>query len=346
MSEPRRTHVILDGLHDTRHARELSARWSDAGFDNSVDAAAQSASLARHDGGEMSEADVDRAAAVARCYGVELRDRAGTTFVSANDAAALRQRLAYEFKSRFATALVFGLPALGLHYAGCWLTGGSDHPRDLLYPWLFELLLVGWACIAAGWPILWNGALAARHLRATADLLTTVIVLAALLPTAAGLVWLVTTGETWLSVSRGHGPLTHAALAAVAISTLQRWWYFAHADRVAGRATLMIPRPGRLVALWLMVSAAVTAWQGREPGLAFALVLPPLLALGAIHRQSPGWSMALPVVSFGVLLLIGPEALQLPVRGVMIEIAAGFGVLMSCVFAMGWRAWPERVGGA
>ncbi len=341
MPQHARTHLIIDGLYDPQLAGELSRRWAKAGFDNAVDVASQSAWLAPHEGPHTaSEADVERAAAIVRCFRVELRDRVGTSFIAANDATALRQRMAYEFKSRLATAVVFGLPALALHYAGPWLAGGGREARDLLYPWLFELLLVGWACVAAGWPILWNGALAAMHLRATADLLTTLIVLASLLPAAAGLAWLIATGDTWLGASRADGTLAHAALAAIVISTLQRWQFYCNADRLSGRSQLMVPRPGRLVVLWLVLSAAVTSWHGRELGLAVALLLPPLISLGAIHRQSPGWSMVLPVFAFAVLMLLAPRALQLPVRGVAVEIAAGFALMMTVVFALGWRSWP------
>ena len=54
---------------------------------------------------QLGEADVDRAAAIARRFGIEVRDRVGTTFKADNDLAALHGHMAYEYKSRLATRL-------------------------------------------------------------------------------------------------------------------------------------------------------------------------------------------------------------------------------------------------
>lgn len=330
------THLILDGLQDLDHAAALSRRWMNAGYANTVDPAGQGATLARRDGGPLTEADVARAAGVARGFGVELRDRLGTSWTPVDDPAQFRGRMAYEYKSRFATAVVFGLPALALRELGPWLAGGAQGPRDLLYPWLFEMLLVGWACLAAGWPILWNAGLAALHLRATPDLLTGLIVLAAWCPSAVGTLWLIS-GDTWLAQ-----PRFDAALWAVLLATLQRWLAYRFADRLAGRAMLMVGRLSRLVAFWLVLASVAAIWQGWTVGLATALLLPPMIGVGAIHPLTPGLSMTLPVLGFAGLLLLGPAALQLPVGDRIILIAAGFGLIMTAVFALGWRAWPPR----
>lgn len=337
-----RTHVMLDGLHVTGHARQLSQRWAARGLVNAVDPAGQAAWLAREDGQALTEAQVDDAAAVARTFGVELRDRVGSAFVPANDLDALRDRLAYEFKSRFATALVFGLPALGLHYGAGLLTTTSDGPRAMLYPWAFEWLLVGWACLAAGWPMLWNGLLAAVHLRATSDLLLTLIVAATLLPGLAGIAAIIVTGDTWLGIGPADGPMLHVPLCAVMLSCLQRWRFHRAARALAGRGDWMPPAVNRMAGLWVALSVVAWAWQGREMGLAIALLWPPLVALGAINPWSPGASMLLPVLGFASVLLVGPEALQLPVRGVAVEIAAGFGLMMTGVFVAGWGALSRK----
>lgn len=337
-----RTHVILDGLQDPGLGRKLSAAWVKAGFVNAVDVTGQCAWLepdAKSGLSELKEEHIDGAAAIARGFGVELRDRVGSTYRPDNDLASLRKQMAYEYKSRFATALVFGLPAIALHYAAPVLSGGGDDPRAMVYPWIFELILVGWACLAAGWPILWQGALAAIHLRMTADLLTTLIVLASFLPSALGLFSM----GLWERprVIGAHGPLFFAAMFAILIATLQRWLAHRAAARLGGRVTLVPVGFDRLVALWIAASIVVMVVLGWRWGIAVAMVFPPLLGLGAVNRWSPGWSLALPVLAFAGLMLASERAIHIDVSPVAIEVAAGFGWMMSIVFALGWRTWHE-----
>jgi hypothetical protein len=334
-----RTHVILDGLQDPHLGRDLSVRWAAAGFDNAVDVAGQCAWLAARDGGDgaaIDETQIRHAAAIARAYGLEIRDRAGQSFEPENDLDALRGRMVYEYKSRLATALMFGLPALALHYLGPTLAGGRGGAVDMIYPWLFELLLVGWVCLAAGWPILWQAALAAVHLRATADLLTASIIAVAFTWSAIGVVSLLWATDPWFTTEPGQGPMFYAADLAVILAVSQRWLAHRAAVRIRGRAMLMIPRFSRVVGLWLCASIVVTSTGGWESGLAVALIFPPMIGLGAINRMSPGVTMLLPVCAFALVLLIGPGAMSLPVEGVRVEIAAGFALTMTLVFATGW----------
>ncbi|MEE9212700.1 MAG: hypothetical protein V3U29_08610 [Phycisphaeraceae bacterium] len=336
-----RTHVILDGLQDPLVGRALSARWASAAFHNAVDVAGQCAWLApKSDSDALNETDMDRAAGIARAFGLELRDRVGNTFVADNDLATLRDKLVHEYKSRFATALVFGLPALALHYLGPLLAGHPTEPRGMFYPWLFELLLVGWACIAAGWPILWQGGLALVRLRVTGDLLTSVIVIAAFVPSAVGVVSMLGAAEPWMSAD---GPACHAAILAIIIAVLQRWMVHRAADRLSGRAMLMLRRFGRLVRGWILASVIVGLLAGWHWGLAVALLLPPMMSLGAINALTPGWSAVLPVMAFAGLFLLAPGALHILIDGVQIETAAVFALMMTLVFAWCWRRFePMR----
>lgn len=343
-----RTHVILDGLQDPLDGQALSVLWTQAGFRNAVDVAGQAAWLEPAGdvaGAAMTTFQADRVVAIGRRYGLQIRDRTGNTFHPDNNLGALRQRIVHEYKSRFATALVFGLPAWALHHAGPILAGGVDPSRGtrpMLYPWLIELLLVGWVCLAAGWPILWQGVLSLVHLRATTDLLTGLIVAVAFVPSAVGVFSMVVVESPWFASSGpGAGPAFHAAFVAVTLAVLQRWLSHRAAQRLRGRADLMLRRVGRLVCVWLVVWVSVSFLFGWRWGLTYGLLMPPSISLGAINALSPGWSIVLPVFAFAGLIVIGPDATGLSLEGMQIETAFGFGLIMTAAFAWGWRQMGE-----
>ncbi|MAE65250.1 MAG: hypothetical protein CMJ18_13345 [Phycisphaeraceae bacterium] len=332
--EPLRTHVILDGLQDPALARSLSARWSEQGYANAVDLAGQHGWL-QLPPDDAAESAMDEARHAARGFGVELHDRAGATFRPDNDLGALRRRLAYEYKSRLATALVFGLPAVALHYGAPFLVGSDGGRAATIFPRLIGLLLVGWACVAAGWPVLWQGLLSVAHLRASADLLTTTIILVSWSSSLAEVVASLFGAEPL----GGDGPAPSAlgANVAVTLAMLQRWLAHRFADRLSGRAMLMIPGFSRIVGAWIVITLGLCALVGLDAGIAVGLVFPPLIGLGAINRTCPGSSAALPVFAFALLLMIGPRAMDLPVEAVRLEIATGFALIMTAVMALGWR---------
>ena len=341
-----RTHVIIDGLSDPLLAQQLGAAWARAGFDNAVDISAQTAWLAPAAAGKadvLTEADVDRAAGIARAFGIELRDRVGKTFKADNDPAALRAQVAKEYKARLAVTVMFGLPAIVLHYLAPALVGGVPDARGMLQPWLIEMLLVGWLCIAAAWPVLWQGALALRNLRATPDLLVSVLIAAVYLPCAIGVVLLPFRGEVWFGTPQaGGGPAFHAVAMLIALVSFSRWMMLRNADRLSGRADWMLPRISRFVFAWIVFAAVVAFTQGWIAGVMIGMLMPVALSHGGINRLSPGWSIALPVIAFAVFVLMAPDAIGLKVRGSEVEIAAGFHLLMTCVFVASWRALPRR----
>lgn len=374
--QSQRTHVIIDGLQDPVLARDLSARWMAAGFRNAVDIAGQCAWLERdadvdkdanvegneHDesiGDEknnenaaivdrpLNEEDVARAGGIARAFGVEIRDRAGKSFVAANQLPALREQMIYEYRTRFAQSLVFGLPAVILHYIGPVLAvGGGESASNMLYPWMIEMVLVGWALWAGGLPILWQGVMSALHLRTTADLLTTAIVFAAFIPSLIGVVSVIFGHEPWFNSGQGStsqaGPTFHVAMLAIMLALFQRWRMFKHAHRLTGRASLMMPRFNRLCAAWIVamfVAMFVFEWR---TALGVGLLMPALLSAGGINKLSPGWSMALPVLAFVPLFLFGDRFTNTQMDGIRIEVAVGFQLLMAVVFAISWSKWPTR----
>jgi len=343
----RATFVILDGLQDPSHARDLSARWARAGFENEVDISGQSAAIAGP--AEITVEDVQRAAAIARAFGVELRDRAGESFKPDNDLALLRDRMKLEYRGRFAQSLVFGLPALVVHYLESILaSGGGQSASSLAFPWFLQMVLVGWAIWVAALPILWQGVWSLIHLRPTADLLTTFIISLAFVPSAYGVMSLLFTGDPWFGVAvpavRGHGftqggPAFHLAIMAVMLATCQRWRMYACIESLAGRANYMMSRFALLCAIWSLVMFVLLFVQGWYAAICFGLLLPPLLSSGGINRVSPGWSMALPVLAFAPVFVLGSRVLPMATHAetMKFEIASGFGGLMVVVMMMGWR---------
>ena len=340
-----RTNVILDGLQDLEMGQSLSSRWARMGISNGVDVAGQCAWLSplgeqsQAKQASLSEQDIRRAASVARVFGLEIRDRHGRTFIPGNDLDAMRQRMIYEYKSRLATALVFGLPALALHYGGHALAGEGGDARSMMLPWLFELILVGWVCISAGWPILWQGMLSAIHLRASGDLMISALVLTAFVPSAVGVLAMPFVEDPWFVPRPGEGPMFYAAGIIIVLAVLQRWLFYRQVEHVAGRAVFMIRRFSRLIVAWLVLAGINLALVGWESAAALGMLLPSLLGLGAINRLSPGVRMVLPVAAFAVVMWIGPAALAVDVQGLRIEIAAGFALMMVFVMNLGWKAW-------
>ncbi len=337
-----RIHLVLDGLHDPSHAHELSRRWTESGYDNVVDLAGQSGWIApgAETASPLTEADVGRAASIARGLAVSLHDRTGRTFRSDADLRELRHHVTREYRRRSALAFMFGLPAVALHYAAPTLAG-SHAARDLAVPWLLELLLVGWACFAAGWPILWQGALGLVHRRPSGDVVTAVVVLLSFVPSAIAVVGMTFGVEPWFATDGIGGPLFHATALTLWIALTQRWMLHRCANRLSGRATWALRGFRHLAVAWLAGVLLLAATVGWEWSVAFGMLLPPSLSLGAINRRCPGWSASLPLFAFAPFLLLAPQSLSLNVTGIQVEIAAGFSLIMTLTFVVGWRGVAE-----
>ena len=334
-----RTHVILDGLQDPLAGQQLSARWASVGFNNAVDVAGQCGWLApMEDESKFDEGQMNRAAGIARAFGLEIRDRIGTNFQSDNDLNALRVRMVYEYRSRFATAIMFGLPALALHYIGPTLTGDPTNLRKMFYPWMIECLLVGWLCIAAGWPILWQGGLSLFHLRPTADLLTSAIVMVSFVPSTIGIFSALFFDQPWFIVDT---PIFYATNFTIILAVLQRWLLHRVAGQLSGQAMLMLSRFGRLIVAWIIVATIAGIAVGWRTGLAFALLLPPLASLAAINPWNPLWASILPTLAFAGIVLMDPLIADFSLAGVRIEVVSGVVIMQTVVMALGWRYLPR-----
>ena len=106
---------------------------------------------------------------------------------------------------------------------------------------------------------------------------------------------------------------------------------------LSGRSYFMFPRLDQLILFWLILVVAVTVLGSWWQGMAFGLLLPPLISAGAINSTRTGRSVVLPVFGFAVLFLIGPTALNISLEGVEIETAGGFCLVMTLYFFAGWR---------
>ncbi len=351
----KKTAVVLDGLQDPTLARRLSAAWHAAGAANAVDPAGQAAWLwsggaDAADASEQSglgEGAMDRAASIARRFGLELRDRVGARFDPDVKLAALRTRVAWEYKSRLATALVFGLPALALHYLGPMLAGsagqgGAGSSGGMALPWLIEAMLAGWMCLAAGWPFLWQGALSLRHGRLTADLLTAVLIGGCFIASAIGVLGMAVGVRPWFVDVHGSGaPLFDVTVWAVLAGCAQRWATHAHADRTAGRGNLMLAGHRWLIGVWIAGAVLVATGGDVRGAAALVLALPVVMSSGAVNPLSPGW-LSLPAVAVFAGLVSG-AGVTLPAgaMAVRVEAAGLFSLLMTLVFVWCWRQFPS-----
>ncbi len=344
-----RVHLILDGLQDPRHARELSARWSAAGLDNAVDPTGQCGwiSLGNRAPGEpargLTPEELERAMAIARAFGIEPRDLVMEAVEDGEAPAALRERVLTEYRRALGQALAFGLPLLVLHAMAPILASG-DRAAGLVYPWLIEAALGTWVLRVTAWSLIWQGALALLHLRMTADLYFLTVALVAWGGSMLGMGALVAGGEPWFGDS---GPLFHAAGAAACLAALQR--YLAHrlAPRLRGRAHLLIPVCSTALSAWLGFAAGVAWLWGLRDGVAFALLLPPLCSLACVSARTPGAAAMLPVPAFAALLFLGDgwmASMGLKLEGSRVAAAMAFATLMTIAMGLGWRAWPRRGG--
>jgi len=309
---------MLDGLGDPGAARDLTR-----------DLHAQLGLVARADPAGMwleiesespiDEAMSDRVAEVARRFALEPRDRISSSFVSSVTAEQLRDRLGYEWTSRWATGLVFLLPALALHYLTPMLAQGGR-----LIPGMLEAALVIWSLIAASWPIAWQGLLAAQHRRFTPDLFTLTALLVSLL---VGLVQVVMASENALHIT---------AYLIIAVTT-QRMIIWRRARRLQGCAHLM-PPSAPLLAVVLAAGLGVACFDFAG-GLSMLLAMPAMIGLLSINRLVHPYGAMIPAVLMSVLLGAAPLVLPDEYLAGRVEAAFAFNMLFTLLYgvALGTR---------
>jgi len=305
----------LDGLGSPAVAGRLSGRVHDeTGLATRCDPAALRLDVETPDGRPLTEDDADSVIAVARPCGLEPRDRVGTSFVAGLEPERLRQRIAHEWSSRFATGLVFLLPALVLHALLPRLTGGG--PRYV--PFGIEALLVGWSAIAAAWPVLYQMLLAIVFRRVTPDL-------------HAGLPIVIAFVVGIIDTVR-HAPETAFDIAAWCILAVgwQRTVIWRTLPRRAGHAHLMAPSEP-LLAASLVVALLVAPFDGRAAA-AMILAVPSGLACLSVNRLSPGLAATLPSIGFAGLLLLSPLVMPEAWTAHRLEAAFAFNVLVTTVY--------------
>ncbi len=309
---------MLDGLGDPRVARDLTrdvhtqlglvARADPAGMWLEIESEAP-----------IDEAMSDRVAEIARRHALEPRDRLSSSFVSSVTAQQLRGRLAYEWTSRWATGLVFLLPAIVLHYLTPMLAQGGR-----LIPGMLEAALVIWSLIAACWPIVWQGLLAVRHRRFTPDLFTLTALLTSLI---AGLVQVVAANENVL----------HIAAYLIIVATTQRMILWRRAGRLQGGAHLM-PPSSPLLALVLFAGLIVGCFDFRG-GMAMLLAAPAMIGPLSINRLVHPFGAIMPALLMCALLGAAPLFLTENQLVGRVEAAFAFNVLLTLAYgsALGVR---------
>lgn len=325
-------------MQDPLLGQDLSARWADAGLLNRIDVAGQSAELWRADDESINEENIQLAAGIARAYGVEIRDRIGINFQPDNDLDELQKRIAGEYRQCFAQAIMFGLPALVVHYLAPILSGGptDDGSYKMIYPWLIEMVLVGWLLRVSAWSILWQAAMSLIHVRATGDLFTGFVIIATFVASAIGVIMSPFIDNSFVALD---GTLFHVAVVTTIIVTAQRCAAHGLARQLGGHSQMMLRNYGRLIRIWLI--ACLLAWLLKDYrwALGFALLLPPMMSFGAIAPRG-GASAILPIFGFAVFLLIAEKPalkFDVDVNAVVIEIAFAFSVMMTLVFIAGWK---------
>ncbi|MBL1218235.1 MAG: hypothetical protein D8M59_12160 [Planctomycetes bacterium] len=247
------------------------------------------------------ESQSNTVAALAARFGLCPRDRIGASFVPSVTGDQLVKRVQHEWASRFATGLVFLLPALGMHYLTPLLTTG---PRYV--PHGIEAALVGWSILAATWPAVFQGLLSLRHRVITPDLMALIAIV-----TSFGFgLWQTATGaeQTTLHV-------TAYAILAVSLQRLVLWRRVHASDGLAHRLA-----PTRRLLAFILLLAAVTAYFDFNGAYSVMLAVPVLIGPLTITRpwHPATWLISLTLFACFVAaspLLLSPDLLAMRLEG-------------------------------
>jgi len=235
----------------------------------------------------IDEAFADKVVEAARHWGIEPRDRVGSSFVSTISADVLRKRLESEWRSRLATGLVFLLPAMLIHYLKPILAGATNYVPNGI-----EAVLVGWVIVASGWPILYQMMVSVFSFRMTPDLFQGTLILVSFF---AGV---------WATVTDQAETTFHITAFAVLSMALQRMVVWRNAARSAGQGHLMLPFSSVLMVLFVG-SIIVMCLFDFAGGLSMMLAVPAMLGLLAINRLAHPVTWVVPVILFVALVEVG-----------------------------------------
>lgn len=280
---------MLDGIGDPIVAQSITRDIrADLGMRSRSDPAAMTLEIESEE--PITERDADAVIEIARRYGLEPRDRVGSSFVAGIGVGQLRERVAHEWSSRFATALVFLAPALALSYLAPYLTMES-----LIIPRGIEAILVGWSMIAVGWPVLYQAILSMRTLRMTPDLFATLLIVPAF---AVGI------GMIFVDPERARFHITAYALLAMSFQRAAVW---RRGPKCAGRAERMAPSATPLLLIALL--AAATLPFDPVGAASILLVTPAMIAALSINRlpSMSGAFVYLPLLGLIGAMLLAPR---------------------------------------
>lgn len=277
---------MLDGIGDPATARgltkalhehhEMTARSDPAGMWLEIESDEA-----------VTENTADEVVEVARTWGIEPRDRVSGSFIATATAEQLRDRLKHEWLSRWATSLVFLLPAIVLHVLTPALAQGTRY-----IPHGIEATLVGWTIVAAAWPIVYQGLLGIVSFRMTPDLFSTAIIV----PTFMFGLWQTVTG--W------DDTVFHVTAYAIIATTWQRAVVWRRVEARAEHAHLMLPatRPMMIV----LVAAFMLVWIDATSAMAIMIAFPTMIGVLSVNRVQPGNMALFPVIAFVGLLILSP----------------------------------------
>jgi len=300
--------LMLDGIGDHATARRLTRDLSDEGLASRADPAGMWLEVESNE--PIDEAFSDRVSEIARRSGMEPRDRVGSSFVPGIGIDALRRRLAHEWTSRFATGLVFLLPALALHYLHPHLAGATNYVPNLI-----EAVLVGWAIIAAAWPVVYQALLSLAALRLSPDLFQGSLILVS---------FLIGVGQTLADQSATMFDIT---IYAVLLIALQRMVVWRNVWKLEGRAHLMLPL-NRVLGVILAGALATLFFDARGAG-SMMLATPAMMGLLAVNRLAHPFVWVAPIVLFAAFIAWSPLVLPAELLTARTESAAAFCALLT-----------------
>ncbi len=311
---------MLDGMGDPIIARDLTrALHESLGLVARADPAGMWLEIESEQ--PIDEALSDRVADVARRLGFEPRDRASSSFVPSLTAGQLRQRLAFEWTSRWATGLVFLLPALALHYLTPSLAQGGR-----LIPGMIEATLVIWSLVAAGWPIIWQGLLAIFARRMTPDLFN-----------LAGLVVSLLYGLVMVALAREN--TLHMTSYFIIAATLQRLIIWRRAERLQGQSHLMPP------ARWLLgvvlIAGLALACFDFAGGMAALLAMPAMIGVLSCNRLVHPFGALMPAALMSGFLALAPAVVSAAQLAGRIEAAFAFNALLTLAYGLALGGRPS-----
>lgn len=305
---------ILDGLGAPAFAGKITRHIKDElGLFSRCDPAGMWLEIETQD--PVTENIANAVCNVVSKFGLLPRDRVGTSFVPSVNIKQLQKRILFEWKGRWATALVFLLPALILHYATPLLSLGSRY-----IPHSLEALLVGWSIIAALWPVMYQGVLSLRYKIISPDLLGMLIIV---------ILFIIGIIQT---VMGANETLFHAVSYAVISISFQRMIIWRKVENLNGQYHRMISSQYFLLFIYfLAVTALIFDYRSS---ISILLATPLMLSYLAINKLSTPLGTFIPILLFTIFLAISTTFIKEPLLIMQYEAAFIFNICITIIYGL------------